>query len=135
MKKGWKIVAAALAILVMFGCSMKKREPLVTVVERIEVVGNYQGEALQRVYTQSHKMSAVLNYLRWLRPQHKADCDPEMIPGDEYIITLHLSDGTIETYYQKTNGYLRKDSGRWENIDPSKGETLYEILSQMAGDI
>ena len=80
-------------------------------------------------------MTAILNYLRWLNPRYKADCDPEIIPGDEYIITVHLSDGTQEVYHQKTNGYLRKDSGRWENIDPEKGATLYEILSQMAGDI
>ena len=79
-------------------------------------------------------MTAVLNYLRWLRPQYKADCDPEMIPGDEYTITVTTSDGEQEIYRQKTNGYLRKNTDRWENIDPEKGVMLYEILSQMAGD-
>ena len=121
-------------LLMTVGCSVRKQKPLVAVVEKVEVTGNYQGETISQTYTQSVKISAMLNYLRWLRPQYKADCDPEMIPGDEYIITVTLSDGTQEVYHQKTNGYLRKDSGRWENIDPEKGAMLYEIISQMAGD-
>lgn len=121
-------------LLMTVGCSVRKQKPLVAVVEKVEVTGDYQGETISQTYTQSVKISAMLNYLRWLRPQYKADCDPEMIPGDEYIITVILSDGTQEVYHQKTNGYLRKDSGRWENIDPEKGAMLYEIISQMAGD-
>lgn len=131
MKK-WCI--SGLLILLMCGCGIRRQEPLVTVVEKVEVAGSHQGEVFVRTYTKSQKMMAVLNYLRWVRPQYKADCDPEMIPGDEYTITLTLSDGEQEIYRQKTNGYMRKDTGRWENIDPEKGVMLYEIVSQMAGD-
>ena len=134
MKTGWKIVVVIAMLAAMIGCSARKHAPLVAVVEKIQVAGNHQGEAIDLTYTQSVKMTAVLNYLRWLRPQYKADCDPEMIPGDEYTITVTLSDGTQEVYRQKTNGYLRKDAGRWENIDPEKGKMLYEIISQMTGD-
>ncbi len=134
MKNGWKIVAAIAMLLTIIGCSARKQAPLVAVVDKIEVTGNHQDEAIHRTYTQSPKITAVLNYLRWLRPQYKADCDPEMIPGDAYTITVTLSDGTQEVYNQKTNGYLRKDTGRWENIDPAKGAMLYEIVSQIESD-
>ena len=135
VKNRWKIVAVIGMLIAMIGCGARQQAPLVAVVEKIEVIGNYQGEAIERTYTQSSKMTAVLNYLRWLQPRYKADCDPEMIPGDAYTITVTLSDGTQEVYQQKTNGYLRKDAGRWENIDPAKGVMLYEIISQMAGDV
>lgn len=123
-----------LLVIFLSGCGCQKTQTLITVVEKVEVVGSYQGETLLRTYTKSQKVTAMLNYLRWLRPQYKADCDPEVIPGDEYTITVTLSDGEQEVYRQKTNGYLQKDDGRWENIDPEKGVMLYEIISQMEDD-
>jgi hypothetical protein len=116
------------------GCGCHKQDPQAVVVERVEVTSQHGAETLERTYTKSVKMKAILNYLRWLRPQFGADCDPEQIPGDEYIITVTLSDGEQEIYQQKTNGYLRKNEGRWENIDPEKGIMLYEIISQMGSD-
>jgi hypothetical protein len=103
-------------------------------VEKVEVVSHHGEETLLRTYTKSSKMTAVLNYLRWLRPVYGADCDPEQIPGDDYTITVTLSDGKQEVYQQKTNGYLRENGQRWKNIDPEKGMMLYEIISQMEGD-
>lgn len=133
--KGIKIASAVLLLLAMFsGCGCQREQPLAVVVEKVEVVSHHGDETLERTYTKSAKMSAILNYLRWLRPQFGADCDPEQIPGDEYTITVTLSDGEQEVYEQKTNGYLRKDEGRWENIDPEKGVMLYEIISKMGSD-
>ncbi len=133
--KGIKIAVAVLLLFGIFGiCGCQKKEPLAVVVEKVEVVSYHGNETLERTYTKSAKMSAILNYLRWLRPQFGADCDPEQIPGDEYTITVTLSDGEQEIYEQKTNGYLRKDEGRWENIDPEKGVMLYEIISKMGSD-
>lgn len=133
--KGIKIAAMALLLCGLFGiCGCQKEEPLAVVVEKVEVVSHHGDETLERTYTKSAKMKAILSYLRWLRPQFGADCDPERIPGDEYTITVTLSDGEQEVYQQKTNGYLRKDDGRWENIDPEKGIMLYEIISQMGSD-
>ncbi len=121
-------------VAVLSGCSCENNTPLITVVEKVEVISHHGDETLTRTYTKSGKMTAVLNYLRWLRPAHRADCDPEQIPGDDYTITVTLSDGQQEIYQQKTNGYLRKNGERWENIDPEKGIMLYEIISQMEGD-
>ena len=135
MKNSWKIGIVMVMLMAICGCGARAEAPLATVVEKVEVIGNHQGERFACIYTQSEKMTAILNYLRWLRPKYKADCDPETLPGDAYTITLTLSDGTQEIYRQKTNGYLQKDSGRWENIDPSKGVMLYEIVSQMAADM
>ena len=133
--KRLKTMGCVLLLLAMFsGCGCQRKEPLAVVVEKVEVVSHHGDETLERTYTKSAKMSAILNYLRWLRPQFGADCDPEQIPGDEYTITVTLSDGEQEVYEQKTNGYLRKDEGRWENIDPEKGVMLYEIISKMGSD-
>lgn len=121
-------------VAVLSGCGCEKREPLITVVEKVEVVSHHGEETITRTYTESRKMTAVLNYLRWLRPAHRADCTPEQIPGDDYTITVTLSDGEQEVYQQKTNGYLRKNEEKWKNIDPEKGMMLYEIISQMEGD-
>ena len=134
MKRVKKVGCALLLLTMLSGCGCQKHEPLAVVVERVEVTSQHGAETLERTYTKSVKMKAILNYLRWLRPQFGADCDPEQIPGDEYIITVTLSDGEQEIYQQKTNGYLRKNEGRWENIDPEKGIMLYEIISQMGSD-
>jgi hypothetical protein len=134
VKRAKKVSCALLLLTMLSGCGCQKQEPLAVVVERVEVTSQHGAETLERTYTKSVKMKAILNYLRWLRPQFGADCDPEQIPGDEYIITVTLSDGEQEIYQQKTNGYLRKNEGRWENIDPEKGIMLYEIISQMGSD-
>lgn len=134
MKRVGVIGALLCLAMVLTGCGRDKNAPLIAVVEKVEIVSHHGGETLSRTYTKSNKMTAVLNYLRWLQPAHKADCDPEQIPGDDYMITVTLSDGEREIYRQKTNGYLQKNNGRWENIDPEKGIMLYEIISQMEGD-
>ncbi len=134
MKRVGKIGLMLCLVAVLYGCSCEKNQSLITVVEKVEVVSHHGEETLTRTYTESRKMTAVLNYLRWLRPAHGADCDPEQIPGDDYTITVTMSDGEQEIYQQKTNGYLRKNQERWENIDPEKGIMLYEIISQMEGD-
>lgn len=134
MKRIGKMGLVACLVLMLSGCGCEKSEPLVRVVEKVEVVSHHGEETITRTYTQSRKMTAVLNYLRWLRPAHGADCNPEQLPGDDYTITVTLSDGEQEVYQQKTNGYLRKNQERWKNIDPEKGIMLYEIISQMEGD-
>ena len=134
MERLKKVGCVLLLLIVLSCCGCQKKQPLAVVVERIVVMGRHGDETMERIYTNSAKKKAILNYLRWLRPQFGADCDPEQIPGDEYTITVTLSDGEQEVYEQKTNGYLRKDEGRWENIDPEKGIMLYEIISQMDGD-
>ena len=134
MKRVGVIGALLCLAMVLTGCGRDKNAPLIAVVEKVEIVSHHGEETLSRTYTKSNKMTAVLNYLRWLQPAHKADCDPEQIPGDDYMITVTLSDGEREIYRQKTNGYLQKNNERWENIDPEKGIMLYEIISQMEGD-
>ena len=134
MKRLKKVGCILLLLAMLTGCGCQREQPLAVVVEKVEVTSHRGNETLERTYTKSAKMTAILNYLRWLRPRSGADCDPEQIPGDAYTITVTLSDGEQEIYEQKTNGYLRKDEGRWENIDPEKGVMLYEIISKMGSD-
>ena len=82
MKRAKKVSCALLLLTMLSGCGCQKQEPLAVVVERVEVTSQHGAETLERTYTKSVKMKAILNYLRWLRPQFGADCDPEQIPGD-----------------------------------------------------
>ena len=132
MRKTGKFLAPLLAAMLLIGCG--KKETLVVVVERVDVVCVHDGETLLRTYSQSPKMTALLSYLQWLAPKHRADCDPEKLPGDIYQLTLFLSDGGKTVYRQKTNGYLQKNNGPWGNINPEKGVLLYTLLEQMESD-
>ena len=132
MKKTGKILALLLTAAALAGCG--RRQLLAVVVERVDVVCAYGGETVLRTYSQSRKMTALLSYLQWLAPKHKADCDPAALPGDVYQITLYMSDGRETVYRQKTNGYLQKNSGPWESIDPEKGALLHTLLEEMESD-
>ena len=132
MKKAGMILALLQVVAMLAGCG--KRQALAVVVERVDVVCVYGEETLLRTYSQSRKMTALLSYIQWLAPKHKADCDPAALPGDVYQLTLFLSDGGKTVYRQKTNGYLQKNNGPWENIDPKKGAVLHTLLEEMESD-
>ncbi len=132
VKIAGRILALLLTAVMLTGCG--RRQALAVVVERVDVVCAYGETTLLRSYSQSRKMTALLSYLQWLAPKHKADCDPAALPGDVYQLTLFLSDGGKTVYRQKTNGYLQKNDGPWESIDPEKGAVLHTLLEEMESD-
>ena len=69
MKRAGKLCAMLCLLAVLSGCGCQKSGPLVTVVEKVEVVSNHGGEILNRTYTKSGKMTAVLNYVDFVKVQ------------------------------------------------------------------
>ena len=132
MKNAEKLLALLLIATMLTGCG--RQQELAVVVERVDVICAYSGKTLLRTYSQSPKMTVLLSYLQWLAPKHRADCDPEKLTGDVYRITLFMSDGEKAVYRQKTNGYLQKNEGPWECIDPEKGKQLQLLLEAMESD-
>jgi hypothetical protein len=88
----------------------------------------------ERQYTVSSKVRAILNYLRWLDPYGLPEEDPEMVTGSSFRITLQYSDGCEKNYVQKADRFFLEDGKPWRRIDPTRAQTLSEILGQMASD-
>lgn len=104
------------------------------VVTAIEVTASVDGQLQHRLYTQEHKMQAVLSYLRLLQPQLRTTIDPETFRTDAFRIILTLSDGSERVYHQLHSDYVQIDGGIWRSIDPSAGATLVRILEELPSD-
>ena len=89
---------------------------------------------MERYYTASEKMRAVLNYLRWIDPYGRPEEDPETVSGSSYHIVLTYSDGCEKTYEQKADRFMQVDGQGWKRIDPKRALTLSQMLGQMASD-
>ena len=104
-------------------------------VIRAEVMGNRDGETVFRSYTQSEKISGVLNHLRRLMPYIPAKENPELLPGESYTIILHFWDGRQRIYRQHANEYLSVDNEIWRHIDQEQAAQLYPYLEKTQSDL
>lgn len=103
-------------------------------VTQVNVICKSDPNGLCRQYTQPKKVESMLLYLRLLRPVGNADSDPELLNGDIYKITVHLSDGTEHVYYQQSDRYLSKDLQPWQQIAQRYGDNLEPLLQNMPSD-
>ncbi len=117
------------------GCSAPKNTSAPpALVTAVEVAYDFDTVHLQRKYTDTAKMDAVLYYLYGLSPYGQAKEDPELLPGESCCITLTLSDGQIRTYRQRAGRYLCVDSSPWKTIDPDKAAQLLPLVEKMPSD-
>ena len=89
---------------------------------------------LERQYTASPKVRAILNYLRWLDPYGLPEENPESVSGSSFHITLQYSDGCEKQFLQKADRFLLEDGKPWRRIDPKRAQTFSQILGQMVSD-
>ena len=139
MKKSRGIVALLMLLcLLMGGCSrhgdLPSEPPQCRVVTGIRVTFEDGPLKMERHYTASEKMRAILNYLRWIDPYGRPEEDPETVSGGSFQIVLTYSDGCEKTYVQKADRYLMEDGQDWKRIDPTRALTLSQMLGQMASD-
>lgn len=123
-------------LLLLGGCGShgpEREEPVCRVVQEITVESEDSQGAATRYYTDQHKMSMVLNYLRILDPWNRA-ADPTALEGTSYRITLGFSDGSYKQYFQKDILYLSSDGAVWKQIDPGRGIHLPLLLADMPSD-
>ena len=120
-----KRIALIFCICCLLGGCGKQEVPY-RVVTRAEV--NYQqGEnTLVRVYTDSENITALLNYLRLLRPY--GPVNPGETEDITCRITLRYSQGPDTVYTQLGYDYLQKNNEHWTKIDNTRAGLLYPLL-------
>ena len=136
MKKSKMLVALILLVsLILTGCNRRQQAPAqCRVVTGIHVSFDDGPLHMERQYTLSSKVRAILNYLRWLDPYGLPEENPETVSGSSFRITLQYSDGCEKHYLQKADRFLLEDGKPWRRIDPARARALSEILGKMASD-
>ncbi len=139
MKRSWRFVAILMLISLLFtGCGradLGAQGPAqCRIVTGIHVTFDDGPFHIERQYTVSSKVRAVLNYLRWLDPYGKPEENPDTVSGSSFQITLEYSDGCEKHYVQKADRFLLEDGKPWRRIDPKRAQTLSQILGKMASD-
>ena len=138
MKKSKKLTAFFLLVSVLLtGCSrntMVQEPAQCRLVTGVHITFDDGPIHLERQYTVSSKVRAILNYLRWLDPYGLPEEDPETVSGSSFRITLQYSDGCEKNYVQKANRFLLEDGKQWKRIDPTRALTLSQILDKMDSD-
>lgn len=135
MKKA--VLACLCFCLLLGGCSRHTdttEMPKCRVVTGVHVVFENEPFRMERNYTTSAKMRAILNYLRWVDPYGKPEEDPETVSGSHFQITVSYSDGCSKTYLQKADRFFLEDGQSWKRIDPARALILSQILGKMNSD-
>lgn len=130
----WVLFFVCICVLNV-GCSPQKSTSAPpALVTAVDVQYDFDTVHLQRKYTATDKMDAVLYYLYGLSPYGQAEEDPEQLTGESCCITVTLSNGQIRTYRQQAGRYIRIDSSPWKKIDPQKAARLLPLVEQMPSD-
>ncbi len=117
------------------GCAVRNIKPgALRVVTQVSVTAAHNNEIMRKVFTDSEKMEAVLNYLRLLDPYLPSKYEADTFRSDAYEIIVHYSDGDQTTYHQIYHDYLKKDTGAWLRIDPAQASKLLPLLESMSTD-
>ena len=128
-----KIAACVLtAAILLTGCSGGGKRS-VEYVTRIEVTGEHLGKPIYRDYTSPEKMSAVLGYLRCLKPQSKTVFVPEWLADSTFDIAVYTSHGKTILHRQAGN-YYAADAKNWHMVDSEQAEKLFPILESTESD-
>ena len=114
------------------GCVKKQPTPLLRVVTGIQVEYQQDDRLLQRNYTSSDSIQAVLNYLRILKPF--GPVEPEETTATVCRFTLRFSQGPDTVYLQQGNTYLSREDGSWDTIDSQRASLLYPLLLLLPSD-
>lgn len=120
-----KRIAVIFCICCLLG-GCKKQESPYRVVTAVEVRYQQGENILYRSYTRDENITAVLNYLRLLKPY--GPVTPEETEDVTCRIVLHNSQGEDTVYFQQGYDYLRKNNGHWEKIDNTRANLLYPLL-------
>ena len=126
-----------LPVLLLFclpGATAHRQEPLLPVVDRVEVDCKQGAVHQLRRYTSDEKMSWVLNFMRLQENLGQPEENPELAAGDVYTVTVHLSDGRERIYRQRADRYLQIDGDTWQKIDPDWGNNFYYLLQTLPSD-
>ena len=126
-----KKLTVILLLLLLTGCKAPVPEQMSPrLVTRVCI----RSEGLQWEYTDSKKIAAVLDYLRFLPKESPNILDPEQMESVGFTIELTYLCGEGRTYVQKGVFYLSQDALPFRPIDPSSAGGLIELLEQYPSD-
>lgn len=130
MKQNFIAIYLFLAAFLLPGCHQApKPTPLTRVVTQAVICM----DGIERSYSTSDSVEAILAYLRLLKP-HGTPGNMADSPGSQCDITLVYSDGSRQYFQQRDNRYFLDQDGNWKNIDESKALGLSKLFHLLTPD-
>ncbi len=129
------LLGAILSLLV--GCSNRSDDPTEAacrVVTGISITYDNGPIHIEREYSHTEKLRAILHYLRWIDPYGTPEENPESVEGSLFRIVVRCDNGTEKIYLQKADRYMRIGDGQWLNINPNNALTLSKMIGAMESD-
>ena len=134
MKRGIFLCLAAVLFL-LGGCRHYSNPSMEhNLVTKIIITGETEDGSFRLYYDSPEKMRLVLLYIRSVRRGFQAQEDPTALEGPSICITTVSADNTQKVYRQKNDQFFQIDTGVWQELDPEKGRTLWELLRQLPSD-
>lgn len=132
MKKSTPVFFLTIWAILCTGCqrlSINRPAPTSHVVTEITITR--ESDDLTHRYTGQDSMGQILSYLRRLDPYGKVEEDPEVLSGENYQITVTLSDGRQTVYRQVAMCYFCGADQHWQQIDPEAAKELPLLFAEL----
>ena len=126
-----KKLIVILLLLLLTGCKAPVTQPNTPrLVTRVRI----QTEDFTREYTDTEKITAVLDYLRFLPKDNPSVLNPDWVKSRGISIELTYLTGKNRTYVQKGVFYLSQDKEPFRPIDPDSARALIRLLETYPSD-
>ena len=126
-----KKLTVILLLLLLTGCKApvaQQNSP--RLVTRVRI----QTDDFTREYTDTDKITAILDYLRFLPKYSPSVLNPEWVETGGISIELTYLTGKTRTYVQKGVYYLSQDKEPFRPIDPESASVLIKLLENNPSD-
>ena len=138
MKKSISLFTLLLACsFLLMSCSNSKIEiPKDNIVE-IGISTLPYSDSYERIYTDSEKIAAVVDYLSGLKLKDNFPENPDEYAGMAFIITVSYEDGKTEKYNHFGNMFLGKiedDKIDWYRMAYKDAEQFYTVVQKNLSD-
>jgi hypothetical protein len=137
-KSVYGIILLLVILSMVSGCSNRSSDPTQAacqVVTHISITYENGPIHIQREYSHTEKMRAILHYLRWIDPYGTPEEDPDAAEGSLYKIIVRCANGTEKVYLQKADRFMRIGGGQWLKINPNNALTLSKMIGEMDSDV
>ena len=126
-----KKLTVILLLLLLTGCKAPvAQQNTPRLVTRVRI----QTEALTREYTDTEKITAILDYLRYLPRENPSVLNPDWVRSNGISIELTYYSGKRRTFVQKGVYYLSQDQEPFRPIDPDSAAVLLRLLDTYPSD-
>lgn len=141
MRRKMLMAGVLLACVILQGCALdlpgreETKQTGSRMVTRISVASVPENASEARVYTDSEKIQAVLDYLESLKllERHSNGSDP--YGGATRTITVQYSGGSSKVYYLVQEKFLREGDAEWMYVEEEPEISLEEILRTNVSDM